>query len=69
MVHDTTARREARVLKKKARELAGESRVLEGIEGAVLLARRLLRRTGTPAKPDSIGPLHLISPFCSTGKR
>jgi hypothetical protein len=38
MVHDVAARREARGLKKKARELAGEARALEGIEGAALLA-------------------------------
>ncbi|MFZ2471816.1 MAG: hypothetical protein WAW52_07735 [Methanothrix sp.] len=38
MVHDTAARREARGLKKRARELARESRALEGIDGAALLA-------------------------------
>lgn len=38
MVHDTTARRKAREMKKKALELARESRALEGIGGVVLLA-------------------------------
>ena len=38
MVHDTAARQEARGLKERARELARESRALEGIDGAALLA-------------------------------
>jgi len=38
MVHDVAARREARDLKKKARELAGEAKALERIEGATILA-------------------------------
>jgi hypothetical protein len=38
MVHDVAARREARGGKKRARELAGEARVLEGIQGAATLA-------------------------------
>jgi hypothetical protein len=38
MVHDTTARLEARGLKKRAQELIGEARALEGIEDAEILA-------------------------------
>lgn len=38
MVHDVTARREAKDLKKRAQELAGEARALDGIEGAAALA-------------------------------
>jgi len=38
MVHDVAARREARGVKKRARELAGEARALEGIHGATTLA-------------------------------
>ncbi len=38
MVHDVAARREARGVKKRARELAGEARALEGIQGATTLA-------------------------------
>jgi len=37
LVHDTAARQEARGMKKKAQELARESRALEGIEDAELL--------------------------------
>ncbi|MCX6677406.1 MAG: hypothetical protein NTU95_05615 [Methanothrix sp.] len=38
MVHDVQAMREAREQKKRAQVLARESRALEGIEGAALLA-------------------------------
>ena len=38
MVHTTASRREARGLKEKAKELARESRALEGIERAASLA-------------------------------
>lgn len=38
MVHDTASRMKVRGLKKKASELAGESRALEGIEDAEILA-------------------------------
>ena len=37
-MHDVAARREARGVKKRARELAGEARALEGIQGAAPLA-------------------------------
>ncbi len=38
MVHDVAARQEARGVKKRARELAGEAKALEGIHGAATLA-------------------------------
>ena len=38
MVHTTASRKEARGLKERAKELARESRALEGIECVVLLA-------------------------------
>ena len=38
MVHDTTARQEARELRKKAHKLARECKALDGIEDAVTLA-------------------------------
>ena len=38
MVHTTAARKEAKGLKEKAKELARESRALEGIESAASLA-------------------------------
>lgn len=37
MVHDVAARREARGLKKRARELVGEAKALESIEGAAYM--------------------------------
>jgi hypothetical protein len=38
MTHNTPARKEAKELKQRARDLARESRALDGIEGAALLA-------------------------------
>ncbi len=38
MTHNTPSRTEAKELKQRASELIGESRALEGIEGAALLA-------------------------------
>ena len=38
MVHNTPARKEAKELKKRASELTRDSKALEGIEGAALLA-------------------------------
>lgn len=59
MTHNTPARAEARGLKQRASKLAKESRALEGIEGAALLAGER-RAEAARLKEQSIG-LHELA--------